>query len=145
MRISNQLFKKRKHCRESYSKHFNILIHGVDELKEVAVETKKQTKEIFEQFLGNALEIDPQSIGIVDVHRLPQHKVARSRNKIRPIIVKVQSAFDKALIFENAKKLKSYNEERRFSNRGANYIYFGVLSLGCSFYQGEPRAFWSYI
>jgi len=52
--------RKENNARESYSKRLNILIHGVDELKEVAVETKKQTKEIFEQFLGNALEIQIQ-------------------------------------------------------------------------------------
>jgi len=96
----------------SYSKRMNILIHGIDEIKDKN-ETKIQTKELFEDFLIFGLKINPATIGIADIQRLPQHKVLiRGIPATRPIIVKLQTTFDKARFFQNAKKLKNYNEEK---------------------------------
>ena len=55
--------------KESYDKRLNILIHGIDE--EVN-EQNLQTRQKFEDLLNYTLEIDPKSIPIVDLHRLPQ-------------------------------------------------------------------------
>jgi len=63
-------------------------------------------------------------MGILDAHRLPQHKIQYfGRKKTRPIIIKLQSTFDKSLIFKNAKKLKTFNEARQISNPRSSKIY----------------------
>ena len=63
--------------RESYDKRFNILIHGLDEIKH---ETKPQTKGIFETFLTEALGLEPDAVRIADLH-LPQHPVTKAGKK----------------------------------------------------------------
>jgi len=79
--------------RESYNKRLNILVHGIDENSDGNFETKTETKKIFDEFLKEALNINPKSIGVVDLHRLPQHRVTRHGRKVtRPIIIKLQSA-----------------------------------------------------
>jgi len=109
--------------RDSCSKQMNILIHGIYKLNDKN-ETKTQTKEIFENFLISGLEIDPATIGITDIHRLPQHRVAiRGIPVTHPLIVKLQTTFDKALIFQKAKNLKNYNEDRKQNSAAAADIY----------------------
>ena len=91
--------------RESYDKRFNILIHGLDEIEH---ETKPITKAIFETFLTEALGLEPDAVRIADLHRIPQHPVTKAGKKVtRPIIVKVLTAFDKSIIYENVNNLKA--------------------------------------
>ena len=81
--------------RESYDKRLNILVHG---LKESENETKRQTKKTLETFLWDGLELDPDAIKLVDVHRLPQRPLKKAGNlKTRPIIFKVSTFSKKTL------------------------------------------------
>ena len=88
--------------RGSYDKRVNLLIHGLGEGKDNVWETKVQTREIFDSFLSEALEIDPATIPLVDVHRLPQqHPVKRRGVTInRRIIIKLTNALDKQTIMK---------------------------------------------
>jgi len=113
--------------KESYSKRLNILVHGINETNDHTVETKEQSKVLFEDFLTNALNIDPKSIGVTDIHRLPQHKVRFAGHKVTlPIVVKLHTAFDKAQIFLKASNLKEYNEEKKKINIRASKVYITV-------------------
>ena len=56
---------------ELYSKQLNLLIHGLDEKKE-AWKTKTQTKSMLAKFFQEGLDLDLNSISLVDCHRLPQ-------------------------------------------------------------------------
>ena len=95
--------------RELYSKRLNILIHGLDESKE-AWESTAQTKTVLTKFFTEGLEIDLNSLSLVDCHRLPQRPIFKEVQKVtRPIILKLANAFDKRLIFKAASKLKNYN------------------------------------
>ena len=47
---------------ESYSKHFNLLIHGLDESKVSPSEPKAETQLIFDKFLTQGLHLDPIEI-----------------------------------------------------------------------------------
>ena len=99
--------------RESYDKRLNVLIHG---LKETEHESKQQNKTIFEAFLREALNLEHDSIKIIDLHRLPQRAVKKSDKKvIRPIIVKLLSTYNKDKLYENISKLKVYNKNRATS------------------------------
>ena len=101
--------KKEELLRELYSKRLNILIHGLDESKE-AWETTAQTKTVLTKFFTEGLEIDLNSLSLVDCHRLPQRPIFKEGQKItRPIILKLANAFDKRFIFKAASKLKNYN------------------------------------
>ena len=51
------------------NKRLNLLIYGSEDDK--AWETKEQSKAIIDDFLLDALQIDPAEIHLVDVHRLP--------------------------------------------------------------------------
>ena len=94
--------------RELYSKRLNILIHGLNESKE-AWETT-QTKTVITNFFTEGLEIDLNSLSLVDCHRLPQRPIFKQRQKVtRPIIFKLANAFDKRFILKAASKLKKYN------------------------------------
>ena len=54
--------------------------------------------------------IDPSSIHVIDIHRLPQHLVYKTGTKhTRPILVKLNSVFDKRAIFSSIKNLQTYN------------------------------------
>ena len=95
---------------ESYDKRLNVLIHG---LKETERESKQQSKIIFEAFLKEALNLERDSIKIIDLHRLPQGAVKKADKKvIRPIIIKLLSGYDKDKLYENISKLKAYNKNR---------------------------------
>ena len=101
--------------KESYDKRLNILIHGIDE--EVN-EQNFQTRQKFEDLLNNTLEIDSKSIPIVDLHRLPEFSTQKNykHRTSRPIIVKLQTAFDKRLIFSQLGKLKNLTNNTKESH-----------------------------
>ena len=97
--------------RELYSKRLNLLIHDLDETKE-AWETKTQTKSMLAKFFQEGLDLDLNSISLVDYHRLPQCPIFKQGQKItRPIIIKLTNAFDKSVIFNSASNLKKYNQQ----------------------------------
>jgi len=90
--------------KENYSKRMNILIHGVEEETDSPWETHDQTRAIFENFLAEAVKIDPAQVDNANVHRLPQSPVYRyGHKKTRPIIVKLVHAKDKSQIFAHLK------------------------------------------
>jgi len=60
---------------KSYSKHLNILVHGLEETD--GDENKEQTKAILVSFLNDAHKIEPGSIDIVDLHSL--HRKAKPK------------------------------------------------------------------
>ena len=95
--------------RELYSKRLNILIHDRNESKE-AWETTTQTKTVLTKFFTKGLEIDLNSLSLVDCHRLRQRPIFKQGQKVtRPIILKLANAFDKRLILKTVSKLKKYN------------------------------------
>ena len=96
--------------RESYDKRLNILVHR---LKDSENETKRQTKRTLESFLRDGLELEPDAIKLVDIHRLPQRPLKKAGNmKTLPILLKVSTVFEKDIIYENISKLKNYNDDR---------------------------------
>ena len=83
-------------------------MHGLDKSKE-AWETTAQTKTVLTKFFAEGLEIDLNSLSLVDCHRLPQRSIFKEGQKVpRPIILKLANAFDKRLIFKAASKLKNH-------------------------------------
>ena len=67
---------------ESYSKRMNILIHGIEEDSNSVWESHKQTTEKFENFLEDALKMNPDNIEVVDIHRLPQQPIFKKGIKV---------------------------------------------------------------
>ena len=71
---------------ESYNKRLNILIHGIEEDEDSVWESHQKTLEKFDEFLKNALEMDPNDIEVADIHRLPQtpqhHKVGKGNSPL---------------------------------------------------------------
>ena len=103
--------------KESESKRLNILIHGLAEDESTVWEICETTRQIFQKFLREGLQIEPEEISIANIHRLPQRSVLRSgQRKCRPIIVKLTTAIDKAKIFRLSKNLKSYNAAANLQN-----------------------------
>ena len=116
-RLEKELNKSREKSfkddltKEAYSKRLNLLIHGLTENFSHLWETRDETLKIFNSFLVNGLKIiDPSSIHVIDIHRLPQHPVYKNGTKhTRPILVKLNSVFDKRAIFSSIKNLQTYN------------------------------------
>ena len=104
--------------KESYSKRFNVLIHGLPEDDINPWEKYETTSNRFRNFLKKGLKIDnPMEIPIADIHRLPQRPIyVNGKRKCRPIIVKLTCAMDKSKIFRSAKNLKDYNTNRASSS-----------------------------
>ena len=74
--------------RESYNKRLNLLIHGLAETEGSVWETRDQTQHIYNNFMIKGLQLDPVSIPLVGIHRLPQQPVVRRGVCIvRPIII----------------------------------------------------------
>ena len=67
--------------KETYDKRLNLLIHGLEESETNAWETKDQTTKIFHDFLTKGLQIDPTSMNIIDIHRLPQRPIFVNKAK----------------------------------------------------------------
>ena len=94
-----------------YNKRLNFLIYGFEDNN--AWETKEQSKAIIDDFLLDALQIDPAEIHLVDVHRLPRHPISfRGKQVTRPIIIKLPNVFEKKKIMDLLPKLKAYNQKR---------------------------------
>ena len=81
---------------ESYNKRMNISIHGVEENEENVWENHQQTLQKFDNFLKEALHIDPKNVEVADIPRLHQKPVMRRGVKVnRPILVKLTNAMSK--------------------------------------------------
>ena len=99
---------------ESYNKRLNLLIHGVEETEGSIWEKKSETQVKLNEFLKDGLKIDPITLPLADMHRLPQRPViVRGKRINRPIIIKLTNAFDKNRILNNLKNLKTYNQQRQ--------------------------------
>ena len=99
---------------ESYNKPLNLLIHGLAETEGTIWETRDQTQLIYNTFMMKGLQLDPVSIRLVDIHRLPQQPVVRRGvNIARPIIIKLNNAMDKHKYMSNLSNLKAYNLARQ--------------------------------
>ena len=81
-RENEQVKNRAKHQELSsklYSKRFNYLIYGIDE---IAWETREQTEKLFRKFLNEAFKIpDANAIALADIHRLPQHPIYNKEQK----------------------------------------------------------------
>ena len=109
--------------KETYDKRLNSLIHGLEESETNAWETKDQTTKIFHDFLTKGLQIDPTSMNIIDIHRLPQRPIfVNKAKKNRAIIIKLSTAMERKRIFSSLKHLKKFNEERSASNSPSIYV-----------------------
>ena len=72
----------------------NLLIYGFEESN--AWETKEQSKAIIDDFLLDAVHINPAEIYLVDVHRLPRHPISSGGQQLTcPIIIKLPNIFEK--------------------------------------------------
>ena len=108
---------------ESYSKRMNILIHVIEEDNNSVWESHKQTTERFENFLEDALKMNPDNIEVVDIHRLPQQPIFEKGIKVnRAIIVKLTNAIDKSTIFGNLKLPKDLDNAQKLKNKPFIYI-----------------------
>ena len=106
--------------REAYEKRLNILIHGLPE-KDNAWETREKTRIVFDNFLREGLKLDPSTVNLDDIHRLPQgpHRTG----KIRPIIIKMATNMDKQKIYSSLKNLKNYNTARSSNANDSSPVF----------------------
>ena len=115
--------------KDSYSKRLNVLIHGVKEApakpgEENFSESRADTLMIFCRFVSEGLQIvEPSSILLVDIRRLPQQPsaVEVGKTKTRPIIVKLTTQGDKNRIYQSLKFLKFYNHQEVNPYTGKHY------------------------
>ena len=106
-----------------------MLIHGLKEApakpgEENLGESRADTLMIFRRFLSEGLQIvEPSSISLVDIHRLPQRPsvVEFGKTKTRPIIVKLATQDDKNRIYQSLKFLKFYNRQEGNPYTGKRY------------------------
>ena len=109
LELTEETKTKEQASKDAYSKRLNILVHGISESSN-AWETNEETLNVFNKFMAEGLCLDPSSIKIIDIHGLPQRPIFKNGVKTtRPIIIKVNTIFDKRLVFASAKHLKSYN------------------------------------
>ena len=115
---------KNEVAKEAYSKRLNPLVHGLPERMDSAWETREETIQVFNKFMIEGLRIqDPSDINIVDIHRLPQHPVFKNGIKqTRPVIIKLNSIFDKKTIFSSVKHLKCYNASQTATNGSIDHL-----------------------
>ena len=117
-------FQKEGLVKETYSKRLNLLIHGIEEDQDTALEAKDKTTKLFNHFLQQALKLDPTSISVVDIHRLPQHPVYKNRIKVNwPIIIKFQNVMDKEKVTKSLTNLKLYSQQRKPAGNKVPYVY----------------------
>ena len=117
-------YEKTAIMQESYNKRLNVLIHGIKEDEGNAWEKREATVQKFKSFLNDGLNINPDDIELVDIHRLPQYPLKKNGKTMhRPIIVKLINTQDKNRIFNSAKNLKTYNEMRRSYDEYFPYVY----------------------
>ena len=79
----------------------NLIVHGITEKKD---ETRDELFESLKQFFVNKMEVE-EEIAINDCYRMGQ-------GKTRPVLLKLKYPNDKAIIFENASKLKDKMNEK---------------------------------
>ena len=73
--------------------------------------TNTETREIFDNFVVEGLQLDPEKISLVDIHRLPQHQITKNAKRVtRPMIIKLANALDKHYIMKTVTNLKTYNK-----------------------------------
>ena len=61
--------------------------------------------------MSDGLILDPASINISDIYRLPQHPIYKNGKKItRLVIIKLSRGLDKQSIFKAVKTLKNFNQ-----------------------------------
>jgi len=86
-----------------------LLSHGIKESEKSPWESKNETKDI---------QIYPAQLHPVDLHRLSQRPVYKDGIKSsRPIIVKSSSVYEKQIIYNHLKHLKTYNLLNNQSNQ----------------------------
>ena len=115
--------------KDSYRNRLNVLIHGLKEapakpVEEHLGESRADTFLIFRRFLFEGLQIvEPSSISLVDIHRLPQRPraVDFGTTKPRPIIVKLATQDDKNRIYKSLKYLKFHNRQEVNPYAGNRY------------------------
>ena len=117
--------------KESYEKRLNILIHGLEEDRNSAWETRQETLKIIHQFMRKGLNIEnPSRFVFADYHRLPQRPLHKNWQKVdRPVIIKLTSAADKHEIFAHLKNLISHNAARKVLNFKVQYVTQHVPKL----------------
>ena len=105
--------------KEFYEKRLNIVIHGIPENSDSVWEAPTETLGRIHNFMNDRLKIsDPMAIQSADYPRLPQRLLFKNGKRLnRSIIMKLTNAADKRHIFNNLKKLKSYNENRKNFNQ----------------------------
>ena len=87
-----------------------MLIHGLTESTN-PWEKRKETVEKYEKFVSDGLKLDPASMNISNIHRLPQHPIYKNGKKIiKPEIINLSSVFDKLSLFKTVKNLKNFNQ-----------------------------------
>ena len=75
---------------ESNNKRLNVLIHGIKEDEGNAWEKREAAVQKFKTFLLDGLNINPDDIELVDIHRLPRYPIKKKGKTMhRPIIVKL--------------------------------------------------------
>ena len=117
-------FEKTAIMQESFNKRLNVLIHGIKEDEGNAWEKREATVQKFKTFSNDGLNINPDDIELVDIHRLPQYSIKKNGKTMhRPIIVKLFNTQDKNRIFSSAKNLKTYNKTRRSNDEYSPYVY----------------------
>ena len=83
-------FEKTAIMQESCNKGLNVLIYGIKEDEGNAWEKREATVQKFKTFLNDGLNINPDDIELVDIHRLPQYPIKKNgKTTHRPIIVKL--------------------------------------------------------
>ena len=76
-----ELIYKENLMKEMYDKRLNLLIHGLLEESAASTWETQQITQIFHEFLYKGLNIDSNSMNIIDIHRLPQRPVFANRAK----------------------------------------------------------------
>ena len=105
--------------KDSYSKRLYVLIYWLKKApakpgEENLGESRADTLMIFRRFLSEGLQIvEPSSISLVDIHRLPQRSspIEFGKTKARPITVKLATQDYKNRIYQSLKFLKFYNRQ----------------------------------
>ena len=111
LKFSVQKQRKQKTAKEAYIKRLNLLIHGLTKSTN-SWEKRKETEEKYKKFVSDGLKLDPASMNISDIHRLPQHPIYKNSKKItRPVIIKLSSVFDKQSILKAVKNLKNFDQK----------------------------------
>jgi len=111
-------------AKDTYSKRFNLLIHGLKENKDKAWETREEMEEIFLKFLTEGLGLSRNDITLADIHRLSKQPVYSNNIKVdRPIIFKLTNAFDNNKIKNCRKLLKKFNEKQNNRSSAPSYVY----------------------